>query len=335
MRTRKEYKWIPKNGVSLDAVEKMQNHFKRPKYPMGEAWFMGEERLLYTELIDKPFEEIKSIDLATKILFEISSGTSCFGHNEEWDEWFKYLLPKLILRSDESVDFDELLVQSVVAAFMSVYWEGIPEEYEGFRNNVINSLSLCLMNERLWCKNSQTNRLRPVFLDTYKDSKNNLRLGWNSGQSDRNLSALMFFCLKYLNQEEMVSWIKSLFLIDDVYWKGALMVWVLGAYDILKHPIISPTMIEKSNPELMWENSHTLGSKYGSIDAKYPLHKDFNDNKDFIPTENAILFIEEINKHLTDNLILDWAVSFAEDKFVAESTYNVPELLMKKLSKNR
>ncbi len=222
---------------------------------------------------------------------------------------------------------------------MSVYWNGISEEYKGFRADVINSLSLCLVNDNLWFdyfdEKTKTVYPRANFLDTYKDGKDQLRLDWNSGKSNESLSALMVFCLKYLNPEEISSWIKSLFSIGDIYWKGALMVWLLGAYDILKQPIIVPSMIEKANPLLDWENFHTLGSSYGSVNAKYPPAEEFNDNKDFIPTENAKCFLEEINKYLTDDLILEWAESFGQDKFVAESTYNVPELLMEKLSKSR
>lgn len=62
--------------------------------------------------------------------------------------------------------------------------------------------------------------------------------------------------------------------------------------------------------------------------------KEFNDTKDFIPTENAKCFLEVINKNLTDELILDWAESFTQDKFVAESTFNTPEQFLEKLSKS-
>jgi hypothetical protein len=339
MSDKSEYKWIPKNGVSFNAVERMRKHFQKPNYPMGEAWFNTENRRFYTELIEKPFEEIEASELSTGVLFEISSGTSCFGHREEWDEWFKYLLPNLILRSQEFYFFNELLAQSVITAFMTIYWKGIPEEYDGFRKDVIDSLSVCLMSKELWFdyldEKTQTTHLRVFFLDTYRDGKDNLRLDWNSRSSNESLSALMFFCLKYLNSEEIISWTNSLFSIKDIYWRGALMVWLLGAYDILEEPIVVPSMIEKANPEINWENSHVLGSRYGSIDAEHPPADEYNDNRDFFHAENTKLFLEQIRKQLTDELILDWAESFAQDKFVAESTYNVPELLMEKLSKNK
>lgn len=330
------YQWIPRKGCSLKALNRMRLHFHKPNYPMGEAWFMGEERRLYTELLNEnPLEKIKTTDLSS-ILFEISSGTSCFGHQEEWDEWFKYLLPGLILHSQDVEYFSQLLVQAVISAFMSIYWQGIDEEYDGFRNDVIDSLSLCLMNDNLWFdyKDEKTNTVnaRAVFLDTYQDGRGDLKLGWNSGQADENLSAMMFFCLKYLNQEEIVTWVKSLFAIPDEYWKGALMVWLLGAYDILNEPIVVPSKIEKANPEISWEHSHCLGSRFGSIAAKYPPEVEFNDNKDFLPSENIKLFLEEMRRHLTAEVIIEWAELFTEDKFAAESTYNVPEQLLEKLS---
>ena len=330
------YEWIPKRGVSLEAVERMRAHFPKPTCLMGEAWFIGEERRLYPELNTREdFAAIETIDLSL-IIFEISSGTKCFGHLEEWDEWFKYLLPDLIIRSQEFQYFSLMLVQDVVTAFMSIYWKGIVEEYEGFRDDVINSLSFCLMNESLWFEhedeNTQTVNLRPTFLNSYLDGRDKLKLGWNCGASDGNLSAMMFFCLKYLTPEEIITWVNSLFSIQDIYWKGAFSVWLLGAYDLLQEPVVIPSMIEKANPDITWDNSYSPGSRYGSIDAEHPAHEDFNDNKGFLPFENTKVFLAEVRRRLSPELIIDWAAQFGQDPLAAESTYNVPELLLDKLS---
>lgn len=336
MSNKPAYQWIPRKGFSLDAIERMRKHFNKPENPMGEAWFIGKKRRLYTELNNKIFiKKIKPVDLSA-ILFEISSGTNSFGHREEWNEWFKYLLPDLIIRSQDFKYFSTMLVQDVITAFISIYWKGIVEEYEGFRNDVINSLSLCLMNDNLWFdyndEKTQVTSPRPIFLDCHKDGKEQLRLDWNAGQADENFSAMMFFCLKYFKPEEIISWLKSVFLIQDIYWKGAFMIWLLGAYDILQEPIIVPSKIEKGMPKISWMSSHLLCSRYGSIDVEHPPHQDFNDNKDFLPSENIKVFFEEIHKQITDEVILDWAESFADDKLVAESTFNVPKLLSEKLS---
>jgi len=192
------------------------------------------------------------------------------------------------------------------------------------------------MNESLWFditdEKTKEIHLRAIFLDTYRDGRGDLRLGWNAGQSDANLSAMMFFCLKYLNPDEIITWVKSLFSIPDSNWKGALLIWILGAFDILQEPLVVPSKIENTRPEISWSYSHCLGSRYGSIEAKYPPEELFNDNKDFLPTENTKVFLTEVRKHLTDEVILGWAELFAEDKLAAESTNNVPELLLEKLS---
>lgn len=331
------YQWIPRNGIALEAIERMRAHFHKPDYLMGEAWFIGKNRRLYSELNTRDsFAKIKPTDLSL-IISEISSGTNSFGHRKEWDEWFKYLLPDLILRTQDFKYFNYMLVPDVVTAFMNIYWKGIDEEYEGFRNDVIGSLSFCLMNEGLWFdyKNeiTQTVNLRPTFLNSYLNGKEELSLGWNAGRSDENLSAMMFFCLKYLKPEEIITWVKSLISIQDIYWKGALSIWLLGAYDLLKELIVVPSKVEKSSPDISWDYSHVLGSRYGSIDAEHPPHEDFNDNKDFLPSENTKIFLEEIRKQMTPELIIDWAEQFAQDKLALESTYNVPELLLDKLSR--
>lgn len=303
---------------------------------MGEAWFIGKKRRLYPELNKtNPLEKIKAIDLSA-ILFEISSGTKCFGHREEWDEWFKYLLADLILHSQNFKYFKTMLVQDVITAFMSIYWNGIPEEYEGFREDVINSLSLCLMNDDLWFsytdEKTQLINSRAIFLDTFKDGRGDLKLGWNAEKADENLSAMMFFCLKYLHPEEIITWSESLFSISDSYWRGALMVWLLGAFDILQEPIVVPSQVENAIPEITWMSSHLLGSSYGSIDAENPPAREFNDNKDFLPSENTKVFLQVIRQRMTTEVFLEWAEQFSEDKYVANSTFKVPELLMEKLS---
>lgn len=327
-----EYQWTPREGVSLEAVERMRNHFHKPPYPMGEAWFNTKERRLYTELIDQPFENIKNSDLVN-ILFEISSGTKAFGHRDDWDEWFKFLLPSVILRSDDFLYFKSMVGPHVISAFMSVYWTGIVEEYKGFRDDVMNSLSIWLMNRELWYEfRDEGGRTFPRthVLDKYEDGAGNLRLDWHSGHSDENLSASMFFCLKYLYPQEIPSWVTSLFAIEDTHWKAALMIWLLGSYDMLNEGVVIPSRVEKSKPDVSWDDSHCLGSTYGSIDAKYPPSLEYNDNKDFLPPENTKVFLEEIGKFVTVDLIYKWSEFFEKDPFVRESTRGVPVNLLEK-----
>ena len=327
-----EYKWIHGYEFPVDAIERMKNSFRRPTIALEEMR-NSVERESYTELIDKPVEEI-SVDYLSNVLYEISSGTFCFYQREDWQQWFKYLLPHLIVRSHE-VYISELLLSPIVTAFMSIYWKGIPEDYLGFRDDIIDTLSLSLMNKKLWFihkdSNSGISSTRAHFLDDYLDGRNNPRVNWDASDANGSLSSSMFFCIKYLNADEMGSWIKSLFEIDDLYWKGALSVWLLGALDLFGLPP-TPKALDKSKPNLDWENSHVFIFSDDSDDNFEPEVLRRNKTKDFLPSENVKLFLEEIRKHLNDELLIEWAELFSNNSLVLESTYTVPECLMDILS---
>ena len=76
----KSYTWIPGQGPDPEAVRRMQRHFPMPAQPMGEAWFMGEERQLYHNLLrDSAALDASEIFEAVEVT---ASGTTCFGRLE-------------------------------------------------------------------------------------------------------------------------------------------------------------------------------------------------------------------------------------------------------------
>src|SRR5687767_8541954 len=81
-----EYLWIPGRGIDLTALQRMRSQFPKPSKPMGEAWFMGEERRMFTVLLPH-LNDISTFDMQTP-LTEIASGFSCFGPLEEWSDWY-------------------------------------------------------------------------------------------------------------------------------------------------------------------------------------------------------------------------------------------------------
>ena len=242
-----EYKWVPGAEIPLDAIQRMRNSFRKPPVALEEMR-NSIERDSYTELMDKPIEEVDAGYL-DEVLSEISSCTFSFGHREDWQQWFKYMLPALILRCKEGPNFD-FLSGSVVTAFMSIYWEGIPDEYVGFRDDVIDSLSLCLMNKELWFDHFDRKTgimvQRSRFLDSYPNGQDRLKLSWDSIRADESLSSMMFFCLKYLTVDEIRSWVGSLFSIDDINWNGALMVWLFRCLGFVKEIAYISTIFWKN-----------------------------------------------------------------------------------------
>jgi hypothetical protein len=288
---------------------------------MGEAWFMGESRKMHTELeLPNAVKELDVLDL-WRILFEISSGTSCFGHLDEWDDWFKYMLPDLIERSGETHYFDTNVLQYVVTAFMSVYWDGIDDHYEGFRDDVMATLPRTMMHKVFWSDEAEGSR--PLFLDVQEDGVGRLKLFWDAETSNPSVSASIFFCLKYLRVEELPAWIDSLLAIEHPLWQGNLTVWFLGAFDLLKHGTILPDEVDKARPKLTWEDSLVLGSKHTT--------PEFNDNGRFLPDENVRVFFSAMKAYYSDEKLLDLAERFSQDEFIAMSTYGIPERLQAKL----
>ena len=67
---------------------------------MGEAWFISPQRRMFGELVGTETADLPLV-LIVKILWEISTGNWAFGHLAEWDDWFHYLLPRLLPRALE------------------------------------------------------------------------------------------------------------------------------------------------------------------------------------------------------------------------------------------
>jgi hypothetical protein len=139
-----EFFWRPGESYDKQAVARICDNFKRPVDPMGEAWFMGNERRMYTEL-SGDLRQLP-VDTLTKALYEITSGTSCFGPFDEWNVWFHYLLGRLIPRGCEFSGC-QFLLESLITAFISQYPSGVRvEPYPGFLDDSLNSLGRCLMD---------------------------------------------------------------------------------------------------------------------------------------------------------------------------------------------
>lgn len=326
--TEKRFEWTPLSEIDPEAIARMRGHFLKPAEPMGEAWFMSKDRRMFTELQvpDAP-RKIDPVELSG-ILGEIG-GTFAFGRRREWDDWFRYLLPDLILRAKEEVYPDDMLIGQVVTAFMGVFWKGIREEYPGFRQDVIDTLALVLVDKDLW--QIEEDNPVPRFLIPKPVHYKDFKLDWHDGKADPSVSALIFFCLKYLGPGEIITWSASLFSVSDIYWKGNLLVWLYGAWDLLNSPVVLPTLIEKAMPRIKWEGSHVLTHGPDSKDATGPVYEDTNYKDEFLPPENVAAFLGVIGEILTPDLLLEWMEDFSKEKLLHPDYFRTPELLYRKL----
>jgi hypothetical protein len=180
------FKWVPCRGPSAEAVGRMRAHFTKPSEPMGEAWFLSEERYIYTGLAERPLSETTTEELCN-VLWEIS-GTSSFGRRDEWDEWFKYLLPELVARSHE-YSISDALLETTVSTFMILFPKGLEDVYAGFREDALATLGACLLKPELWDCGGDAEGERARLRSRTRASAGTTRSGSNRPTSRAGLRA--------------------------------------------------------------------------------------------------------------------------------------------------
>jgi hypothetical protein len=304
------YQWMPGRGPSAIALKRMREQIKKPEEPMGEAWFMSEERLLYSEMMEQ--DPLKLSDRYLKdVLWEIASGTKCFGHLEEWDQWFQFLLPALIERSH--VGFE--LLEDTIGAFFNVFDNGITEIYDGFRDDVISSLSLCLMKGELWYdwvdEVTKMKTQRPKFLNDW-----GIPRGWGCTKTRSEVSVSLFFCLKYLRPEEIVGWVKSLAAISDSFWQAHLLVWLVGFNDFINLPPTTWQRLKKAAPNISWGYEFLIDPA--------------GDERDFLPEANVCMFLDKVRQEINAETMFRWIDSFSHQPALQEMLWTIPDIYFDK-----
>lgn len=255
------YVWHPGSGLDLGCLKRMRDRLRRPAQPMGEAWFMGEKRRMFDELLgnleDLPLEELRTP------LEEIAAGNSCFGPMDEWTEWFHYLLAQLVPRHAEQ-SFDSLY-QHLVAAFIAVHPRGIVEPYPGFADDARLTLGRCLMDPSRWTGD----RLTVPAPENPRADGTRAFFEWRVATGD--FSAGMFFCAKYLDEDELDTWLDSVFAIRCPLWTTQLYGWLLAAFPLLSGRVVQLADLESEPPaNIVWLGAHVLKGDYSGIHEPEP-----------------------------------------------------------------
>lgn len=302
--------WSPGAGYDEEALARMQRAFPRPKTPMGEAWFMGDNRRLFVELMGN-LNCVAAKELFSP-LYEIASGAHSFGPRAEWSSWFHYLLGRLVPRSHEGVT--HYLLEPLITAFFSQYPSGIkPEPYRGFRADVLSTLGRCMMDASCWSGGQ-------IVLGEILH-----RGGWPNGiwrwfDASGDFSASMFFCLKYLSAAEIRDWMLSVLRIPSPYWRAQVMVWFVGAHDMLTGAIKQPSLFEIADrPRLAWEASHLLTGRFATDDG------DWIEIGGFLPDSNRLEALAALASYMSPDMFLDWMCSIAEFEELECELAELPE----------
>jgi hypothetical protein len=293
------FEWRPGVGAAADALQRLSRAFKRPREAMGEAWFMGDDRRMYHEL--RGDLAALSTDLFQHVLEEIASGIRCFGHHREWDEWFHYLLARLIPRGHEH-DGSPLL-ESLVSTFMVLYPNGVYREpYAGFLADLLCTLGRCMMAPECW--NGQQ-ALLGRFLHR---SNHNAREVWGWCNASGDLSASLYFCLKYLPPDCVARWFMSVLAIESPYWRAQLIVWLVGSNDMLQGRMLWPCELDGcAYPSVTWAYSHGLRPDLAKTDESGAPAV-----QAFLPEAARDAVLTVVRSHFTETVFLEWLESIGE-----------------------
>lgn len=295
--------WRPGAGCDAGARARMKRAFPRPRQPMGEAWFMGETRKLYPELCG----ELSTLEIEDiqRPLYEIASGVRSFGELDEWTDWYHHILAETLPRAHETYAFDSY-VEHLVTAFFSLYPDGVAREpYKGFRRDALDTLGRVMMNEDCW----EGERIR---IGAFLHREYNPRVGkwfWHDASGD--FSASMFFCLKYLDAEEIAPWLRSVFAIPDPHWRAQIMVWFVGAHPLLAGEVADPSKFGVGDwPSLHFEAAH--------------LHQ-YHPPRAFIAHANREAARAAAAALMNDDVHLDWLLSMSQFDYLEAELMDLPE----------
>ncbi|VWC97111.1 hypothetical protein BCO18175_03791 [Burkholderia contaminans] len=273
---------------------------------MGDAWFMGESRRLFVEL-QGDLQSIDIVELDTP-LEEIVVGTISFGPSDEWQQWYHYLLAHLTARSHDGQR--HALLEWLISGFVSQHPDRIsPEPYPGFRRDVLDTLGQCLMDARCWPSGA---------LDTAACFNHAREPSSRTGDwfhASGKFSSSMFLCIKYLETSDIRAWLTSVLRIDDPRWRAQLMLWCVGANDLLSGRIRHPSAFSPADyPRIDWQGSRCLTGSPGRNAAAC----------DFIHPAQREAVVDTLQSFMTEATFLAWLQSLCQYERVETELGDLP-----------
>lgn len=307
----KQFLWTPGEGVDHVALERLRSHFRRPSEPMGEAWFMGDERKMFPELCG----DLKAISTQNlqEPLEEIASGTSSFGPMREWSTWYHYLLGALLPRSHEvHVTY---LLESLVTAFMAIYPNGVYREpYRGFHEDALRTLGRSIMDSECW---NGSDIAIGKMLRRSNDNPNQVWVWWDASG---DFTASMLFCMKYLPEAEVEPWLRSVLDIPSPHWRAQVMVWFVGAHGILNGTARWPSEFPTdARPHIGWEWSHCLRPELATTDDSGSPPAET-----FIPEGSRAAALGVLRSYFSEDKFLEWLDCISTVPYLEAELLEIP-----------
>lgn len=251
---------------------------------MGEAWFMGDDRAMFDYLGTVPVDELSDEQL-DNVLSEIASGTRNFGHMDEWDDWFAYLLHRLVAL--KQAPSQRHLIELLTTGFFIQHPQ---RDDDTDYTNALQTLGQVIMGPSRW----RDGRLILDHVLNGPPAGPSEAWGWWNVGGD--LSVSLFFCLKYLHPQHIKEWLGSVFAIGDPHWRAQILVWLGATQALWDDGSAFPSDLKNQPPDAGWTDSMLIDGKLAPA---------------FISEENRSAFKEALRPVLALQLD-DWLASIAQ-----------------------
>jgi len=308
----REYRWTPGQGMDAAALESLHGRFGRPGEPMGEAWFMGETRRMYPHLLGD-LDKLSAEEIQ-RPMAEIAAGYSSFGPMEEWHQWYHYLLSRMLPRCHDGT-FMASVVETLITGFIAIYPNGVHvAPYKRFCEDTLRTLGQCMMEPQCW--NGREIAIGEVL---HRNNRNPAGL-WGWWDTSGDFSASLFFCLKYLPGELVPGWLRSVLEISDPHWRAQVLVWAVGAHDMLLGNVKWPVELEEqARPSVTWDWSYCLRAEMAALDTSGAMPM-----SSFLPDEAREKALHVLHTYFNEDVLLEWLDSISRVDYLYAELAEIP-----------
>jgi hypothetical protein len=198
---------------------------------------------------------------------------------------------------------------------MALYPNGVYREpYKGFRDDALLTLGRCMMDGECWDgSNIALGRI-------LRRSDNNPNRVWVWWDASGDFTASMFFCLKYLPESLVAPWLRSMLEITSPHWRAQVIVWMVGAHDILNGAVKWPSEFrEDARPSVAWEWSHCLRPELAAADDSGSAP-----TVAFIPEGSRSQALQTFQSYFVEEVYLDWLTSISTVPYLEAELVEIP-----------
>lgn len=300
---REPFLWAPGRGYDPAALRRMRARLPRPPEGLRDAWFLkGAPRIDGRTAIDDGWLSYWELRDA---LYDIASNACKRPAPTADADWFRFLLAQEIPGAMFGSTLSPLIEALATVFFILHPLRGETEPYPGFRRDALETLGRAIMDPNGW--SGAEIRRGAVLRRQWRPGQ-----GWRWDQPAGDLSASMFFCLKYLACAEIGPWLRSALDIEDAHWRAQLIAWFVGARDALAGQACPGAQLPiDGQPVVVWTDSNLLLAAHGRAAP-------------FLPAANRKAALDAVAAFFDETSFIDWAGGVLADDELAPALGRTP-----------